>query len=231
MRKSPDASAGGAEGCAPLRPTQVAPSNLESAACNACLAPGVTCNCMERIPSSHQTLRNLRTLAIALAAFGATSTASLAQEVLPRDEALRLAFLVAQHEPSAKTAPIQVDSDLKRPFAAHEDDYGAMVLPETKLTAATFEAAGKDVIPVGQLWLRKLTPMVNGYGLDGSQVPLVNIWYEGESNRIPLCLLGARKTDVGGLELLVFGKGKEPVLRVPLARSTRTQSLPIELTG
>ena len=82
---------------------------------------------------------------------------------------------------------------------------------------------------MGQLWLRRLTPMVDGYAVDASRLQMVHISHEGEYVRVPFCLMGAGRTKDGGLELLVFGKGKEPILRVPMKKVDRTQSMPIEV--
>ncbi len=176
-------------------------------------------------------MKNIRSLALVMAALALHSAPAFSQQILSRDEAMKYAFLVAQNEPAPSLAPIKVDADLKRPFGGYEDEYGVLVLPETKLTAATFQSLGKDVIPVGQLWLRKLTPQVNGSAVESSSLQLVSITHEGETVRVPLCLLGARKTDSGALELLVFGKGREPLLRLPLAKGQSSQSLPLELSG
>lgn len=177
-------------------------------------------------------MKSIRQLSLVVAVLGSTLASALAQEVLSREEAMKYAFLVAQHEPSASQSPIAVDSDLKRAFGAHEDEYGALVLPETKLSPATFEsAAGRDIIPVGQLWLRKLTPQVDGSAVEPSVLTMVSIPHDGESHRVPLCLLGARKTAGGSWELLVFGKSKEPLLKVPMTAKTSSQSLPVELRG
>jgi hypothetical protein len=156
---------------------------------------------------------------------------AVAQEILPREEALRYAFVAALYEPTTTQAPIRVDADLKRPVVGYEGDYGAMILPETKLTAATLEKVGRDVVPIGQLWLRKLTPMANGYAVDSSDLHMVQIRHEGESARVPFCLLGVRRTEAGALELVVYGRGSKPIAQSALTKATRTQSLPIELSA
>ena len=154
-----------------------------------------------------------------------------AQEVLPREEALKYAFMAALHEPAPAQAPIRVDADLKRPFVGYEGEYGVLALPETKISAAAFQALGKDVIPVGQLWLRRLTPMAGGSPVGSGELQVVRVQHEGESARVPMCLLGARRTESGGLELLVYGRGKEPLVRVPLAKVEHKQTVPIEVSG
>lgn len=179
------------------------------------------------------TMKIVQTLS-ALAAVTAITTGiftARGQEVLPREEAMKYAFAAALSEPASTQAPIKVDSDLKRPFAGHDGDYGALALPETKLTAATLQGIGKDIIPIGQLWLRKLTPMLNGSAIESSSLQMVTVSLGGESARVPMLLLGAKKTDSGSLELLVYGNGKEPLLRLPLSKAARAQSLPIEISG
>lgn len=165
------------------------------------------------------------------AALIAPALTAQSQEFLPREEALRYAMVAALHEPTNTQAPIRVDADLKRPVVGHDGDYGVMILPETKLNAATLEKAGRDVVPIGQLWLRKLTPMANGSAVDASELQLVRVWHEGQEARVPFCLLGVRRTEAGPLELVVYGRGAKPIVQSTLAKSTRNQSLPIELTA
>ncbi len=174
---------------------------------------------------------SLKSLVITASALVAWTMPGFAQEMLSREEAMRYAFVAALHEPSTTQAPIRVDSDLKRPVAGHDGDYGVLILPETKLSAATLQGIQGDVVPVGQLWLRKLTPMADGSAIDESQLQMVRISHEGNTTRVPLCLLGVRKGKEGALELVVYSKGKEPLVKVPMTKVSRTQSLPIEFTS
>ncbi len=174
-------------------------------------------------------IRNTLLATALLAGLAVTATSARAQDILPREEAMQLALAATLQAPTSMDTPIQVDADLKRPLAGHDGEYGLLILPETKLTAAVIEAAGKQPIPLGQLWLRKLTPMCDGSPVDTSRLQLVSVRHDGEAMRVPLCVLGARKTEAGALELVVYSKGKEPLVRVPLKKVERTQSLPIEL--
>ena len=168
-------------------------------------------------------------LAAALAVGLAAAASARAQDILPREEAMKLALAATLQAPTTSDTPIQVDADLKRALAGHDGEYGLLILPETKLTAAVIEAAGKSPVPVGQLWLRKLTPMVDGSPVDSGKLRLVSLRHDGESLSVPLCLLGVRKTDAGGLELVVYSKGKEPLLTAPIQKAERSQTLPIEI--
>ena len=178
--------------------------------------------------SMKTTIRNLflTTATLLSAGYGAS-----AQEMLPREEAMRYALLAALNEPAQIQAPFRVDIDVKRPVAGYDGDYGALVLPETKLSAKTFEQIGAAVIPVGQLWLKKLTPMEDGSAIDASRLQLVSIWVDGENHSVPVCHLGVARRATGALELCIYGKGKEPMLRVPMKPIQKPQALPIELSA
>ena len=65
-----------------------------------------------------------------------------AQERLPREEALKYAFIVSANLKEMLNTPIPTDPDVKRPVALRDGDYGGMVLPEAKLTAEKLAKAG-----------------------------------------------------------------------------------------
>jgi hypothetical protein len=57
---------------------------------------------------------------------------------------------------------------------------------------------------------------------------------DGEKDlQVQLYFVGVAKNSEGKLDLIVFAKDKDPVVRVPLAKSatTTTQELPIEISG
>ncbi len=84
-------------------------------------------------------------------------------------------------------------------------------------------------MPVGQLWLHKLAPLVDGQVVSGSKLNLVSVSGSEGSATVPCCNLGVRKTAAGELELAVFGKGKEPIATAPLKAVTGGQAAPLDL--
>ena len=46
--------------------------------------------------------------------------------------------------------------------ALRDGEYGGMVLPECKLTVGAIAQAGKEPVPVGQLWMLRLAPLNDG---------------------------------------------------------------------
>ena len=79
--------------------------------------------------------------------------------------------------------PIPTDVDLKQPVVVYEGDHGGMLLPEAKLTSEAFAKAGDKIVPIGQLWLRKMTPQ-----------------------ELPLDFTAERTRDTGCLTIKILGK-------------------------
>ena len=154
-----------------------------------------------------------------------------AQEKLSREETLRYAFVVAGDLKQLQATPIPTDVDIKQPVAVRDGDFGGMVLPEAKLNAEAIAKAGEKVVPVGQVWLRKLTPMQDGDAVGASKLRMVTLTHEGDQVKVAQCALGVQRNGSGSLELLVFGKDKEPVVKVPLKTMDAKQDVPIDLSA
>ena len=154
-----------------------------------------------------------------------------AQEKLSRQEALSYAKAVSADAKQLNATPIPTDVDPQQPVAIREGDYGGMVLPQKNLKAASLTQADQSIVPVGQLWLLKLTPMHDGTALSGDKLRLVTVKYDYEEVTVPQCALGVRRTSAGALELLVFGKDKEPLLKVPLKTVEAQSEAPLDMTA
>ena len=89
--------------------------------------------------------------------------------------------------------------------------------------------AGKEVVPVGQLWLVKLSPAVKDATTANDKLRLVTISVKDEDHRLSLLLLGARKSAEADLELVIYAKAKEPLLTLPLKKFDTKQALPLEI--
>ena len=155
------------------------------------------------------------------------------QERLPRQEALKYAFFLSVDLKQLLDTPIPTDPDVKRPVALRDGEYGGLLLPESKLTVEALTKVGKEVAPVGQLWMVKVAPMKDGQVIPARRMKEVEVRAGSESGMAFCCALGTQKDPNGALELLVYGKDKEPLLRVPLKAVTSQKSLetPCDLTS
>jgi hypothetical protein len=152
-----------------------------------------------------------------------------AQESVSRQEALKAAFAVSADLKVMLDTPIPTDPDVKRPVAIHAGERGVMVLPETKLNADVLAKMGKEVTPIGQLWLLSIAPQVDGQVVEGPRLRIVTVGTEKGSKKVVLCALGIRRAG-DHQELLVYGKEKEPLLRAPLTAISAPQDDPIEVS-
>jgi len=169
----------------------------------------------------------MKQIIIASAILGIVSLTS-AQEKLSTDEALPYARAVSKH---LQGTPIPTDVDTDQPVAVRDGEFGGMVLPQKNLKLDALTKAGGVAVPIGQLWLKQLTPMHNGEAVAKEKLRLVTVSGDGEEVTAPQCALAVRRSAGGTLELLVFGKDKAPIVTAALKPLDTTQALPIDLAA
>ena len=125
-----------------------------------------------------------------------------------------------------------VDSDLEKPQGIKAEGVGVIVLPDRKLSVELLAAANSAITPLGQLWTLKLALAKEGKPAETDTLRHFTI-SDGENEReVSLYYLGATRTGAGGLELVVYAKDKEPLLRVPINKKVAVkQEFPIEVSG
>jgi hypothetical protein len=156
--------------------------------------------------------------------------AAQSQERLSREEALKYAFFTSVDLKEMLQTPIPTDPDVKRPVAMKDADHGGMILPEAKLSAGIFANAGKEATSVGQLWLVKLAPMNEGQVVAKTKLRTVHVRGGDQEADAVCCALGVSKDADRGLELVIYGKGKEPVARAPMKSISGQQDDPIDMS-
>ena len=158
---------------------------------------------------------------------------AMAQEPVPRQECLKYAFFAAANLKEMLKTPIPTDPDVKRPVAIRDGEFAGMVLPESKLSAEALPRTGSEVAPVGQLWLHKLTLMSGESAVPVSKLRTVHVSNGDEEADVPCLALGVRKGVDEKLELLIYGKEKEPIVKVPMKAiaGSAAQENPIEISA
>jgi hypothetical protein len=154
-----------------------------------------------------------------------------AADPLPLDRAQNAAKLVAAQAKKLTDAQIKTDVDTEKPFGLKKGELAALIIPDKSLSAERLAKAGKDILPVGQLWMRGLTPVVSDTATPNDKLRQVKVTAKGEDHELTLYLLGVRKGAKEKLELLVYAKAKEPLLVLPLEAGSKEQEQPIELEG
>jgi len=156
-----------------------------------------------------------------------------AQEVVPLDEARRGARKVTDVLGSPNDAPFALTVDVTKPQAIKAGKAGLLVIPDKQLTAESLAAIGSEITPIGQLWTVNVSLGKEGQAVANDKLRFLTVNDGNRDVDLQLYYLGASKNADGKLDLVVFAKGKEPLLKQPLAKSdsTSSQLLPIEISG
>jgi len=152
-----------------------------------------------------------------------------AQEPIPRDQVQKMSLRVARITSNFLDLQLKFEPDIEKAMGMLVKKFAAIVIPATDLTGLDLEKAGGSVVPLGQLWLVRLAPAKDVGVFPNDQLRLVTVTIKDEDHDLPLLLLGAGKNSEGKMELLVYARDKEPLLRLPLEKNDTKQEDPIEL--
>jgi hypothetical protein len=169
----------------------------------------------------------------ALAVLALVTAASFAQEVVPLDEAQRGARKVTDSLGTLADAPFATEVDVTKPQAIKAGKAGLLIIPDKKLSSEALGAAGDSITPLGQLWMLNISLGKNGEPAPSDKIRFLNVSDGDRTLQVQLYFVGAAKNPEGKLDLVVFAKDKEPLLRVPLTKASdsASQELPIQISG
>ena len=149
---------------------------------------------------------------------------------LSKEDAQRYAKLcVEQTGSKGNNAEIKTDVDPGKACAVQGEGGGAMVIPDKQMTEEKLLKAGKGIVPVGQLWLRKWTLVIEGKPVPDKALKIAKIDIDQKKRPMPLFLLGVRKNGEKGMDLLVYAKGNEPLIVMALKAIEFIPETPLEL--
>ena len=151
-----------------------------------------------------------------------------AQERVPDDEARALAKLITVAAAKKITPPLAIAPDTDKPFAKRKDEYGALFLPDKRLTAERLRGAGKELVPVAILWTHQLVPVAGDKRLPVEKLQKFSVKVKEEERMLFVCFLAARKGPKGEPELVLLSKDRTPLLTLPLQKAGQKQKLPVE---
>jgi hypothetical protein len=167
---------------------------------------------------------------IAVACVLGVAGAGWAQQRVPQQQAARFAKMFAEHAAKISNPQLKTDVDPEKACALAVGEARIMLIPEKGLSEDTFRKASQDVVPVGQLWMRLLVPAMDGKAVSADRLRIVTI--PGLNNELPLSLVGVHKGSGDQLELVLYGKEREPILRVPLRKvEVKQEQEPVQLDG
>lgn len=163
------------------------------------------------------------------------ATCAIAEEIqpMPAEQAGKIARKVAAALGAPADAPFAVDGDADKSAGIKASgETGLLAIPDRKLTAESVANAGKVVSALGQLWMRNVVPAVSNAAASPAQLRTVTVRDGDQEAKVEVYFLGITKNDAGTLELGLYAKDKEPLVKVPLVKTDAPASAaPIALDG
>ena len=164
-----------------------------------------------------------------------TASLSSAQDAVPLAvplaDAQKYAQILADSAKDLTGLPLVCELDLEKPAAIRAGEAGALVIPDKRVTTDKLAKAGKDAVPLGHLWLRNVAPWKDANPLPNAVQRTVKVRSGDSTAEAQLFVLAVRRNAADKLELLVLAKTKEPVLTLPLEKSTVSGDAPIQIQG
>lgn len=160
-------------------------------------------------------------------------SASFAEEPTRLDEAKAqmVAKLCAEAESKAKKpAPLKISPEVKFATGLDLKKRAALIVPTANLAVATLVKADKEVVPVGVLYMLRVTPVVIDEPLGADRLRTFEIKPDDGKPEVTVAAIQLAVTKVAGrLVLLAYTDGKEPVLVTTLAESQAGNEVPLDL--
>jgi hypothetical protein len=151
-------------------------------------------------------------------------------EDVPRDRAQKFGGILVQTSAEFENLAIKIEADAQKTHAIKSKAMAALIIPDRKFSEDRMKSVDKEIVPVGQLWLLKMAPAKDGKITAEEKLRMVSVKADKEEHQLSLYLLGLRKTE-DGRELLVYAKGKEPLLTLAVTKAAETQDLPLRVSG
>ena len=167
-----------------------------------------------------------------------TTSALRAQEPQPlgAEELAKATALLIEASSRLGALPLKFDpaSELAAGFKAGE--VGLLLIPDKRLKAAhadpaDLKLAKGETLPVGQLWTMNLSPKDKDATLPNAKLRLTKITAGDKELELAVFALGIEQSAKGELQLALYGKGEQPVLRVPLTLEKNSGAAPVVLSA
>ncbi|MDR3405254.1 MAG: hypothetical protein P4L99_22355 [Chthoniobacter sp.] len=172
-----------------------------------------------------------KTFALLFAAF-ALAHGALAQETIDPEEAQKIAQKLAAVSTATSDQPFNVDPDAGKPVGIKGGDAGLIIMPDKQFSADSLANAGKTITAVAQLWTYRINLADKGTTLDKAKLRTITVGDGDKARDVQLYLVGVAKNEQGATELLIYGKGGEPILHAPLTKHfAAKKEVAIDISG
>ena len=124
--------------------------------------------------------------------------------------------------------PVKVTPDVQRAMGLVAQDRGGVLVPDSRLTAEALKKVDQDVLPIGLLFLHRITPSVAEQTIATDQHRQVTVTIDDKSVTVFVLPLAVTRV-ANRLVLLVYTNRKEPAVVTTLVDFNESKELPLEM--
>ena len=174
---------------------------------------------------------------LTLALFVAITTVRAQEpQPIPAEELSKATALLIEANGRLGALPLKPELAADQSVGFKAGDVGALLIPDKRLKFERGDKADKkkaksEVIPVGQLWTLKLSPKDKDAVLPNDKLRLTKITAGEKEMELAVFSLGIEHTGKKEFQLALYGKGDQPVLRVPLTVEKNKGAAPVVMTA
>jgi len=154
----------------------------------------------------------------------------LAQDATPldSDKALMIARRCTEAVAKLRDLPLKVTPDVEKCRGVEAHDRAGLVIPDVKLSSDTLRKLDREIVPVGMLYLHRVTPIVVEQAVSADQQRKVEIAADDQKAVVSAWQLGVTRVADRNV-LVVYGSAKAPLLVTTLIETTDTGDAPLAL--
>ena len=174
---------------------------------------------------------------VTLALFVAITTVRAQEpQAIPPEELAKATALLIEANGRLGALPLKLELAADQAVGFKAGEVGALLIPDKRLKIEKQDKAEKkkskgEVMPVGQLWTLKLSPKEKDSVLPNDKLRLAKITAGEKDMELAVFTLGIEHTGKKEFQLAIYGKGDQPVLRVPLTVEKNKNAAPVVMTA
>ena len=163
-----------------------------------------------------------------------TIASTIAAEIQPieQEAAGKIARVILSQYGAPADAPFVTELDTEKVAGIKGGEAALIVIPDKKLTSEFLAGATDKPTAIGQLWMHKVVPSINGTAADSTKLRTVKVAGDQGTKSVEVYYLSVSKSAAGALDLALTSAGKDSLLKVPLVKTDASASAaPVAVTA
>lgn len=146
-----------------------------------------------------------------------TARAQQDLEVVPEDIAQQVVEASVEELKKVTDAPLKVEVDARQSTVLGTAEMGGVAfLTHRHVTEDALKKSDKEVVPLGVLGLYRFSLVADKKPVPTDKLRSGVIVVEGMTFEVSFCFVGIKTEQDGNRRLVIYGKGKEPIVKLPL---------------